>query len=84
MLVQSFQVTNASKPKLTKQYWLCYKVKPPYFEKTVLIGNFTETEDPNECRWKQADGRVALQLIEGQWTCVGTVPGIYSHIYNQI
>jgi hypothetical protein len=46
MMFQSFQVTSASRPKLTKSRWLCYEVKPPYFEGTALIGNFTETEDP--------------------------------------
>jgi hypothetical protein len=38
----------------------------PYSEHIAIIGNFTETEDPNESKWQEEGTRITLQLIEGQ------------------
>lgn len=32
IIVQSFQVGNASRPELTESYWLCYEIKLLYFK----------------------------------------------------
>jgi hypothetical protein len=52
MVVQSFQVANASsRPEMAESHWLFYEIRSTYFEGIILIGNFTETENFNECRW---------------------------------
>lgn len=60
MMLQFFQVTNASTPELIDSCWLCYEIRPPYFEGIALIGNFTETENPSECIWQQGEARLTL------------------------
>lgn len=50
MMFQSFKVNSASRPELAESCWLCYEIRPPDFEGTALIGNFSETENPSECR----------------------------------
>lgn len=83
MIIQSFQVTNATRPKLTESRWLCYDTRPPYFEDIALIRNFTEPESPNEYRWHQEEARLTSQVKESQGTFIETVPIACSHLCNQ-
>ncbi|NXA93107.1 ENV2 protein, partial [Melanocharis versteri] len=72
----SFKVLNQTHPGLTKECWLCYDIRPPFYE---AIGVTTSVRrrngtNPRECLWKQgreSTPRITLTQINRQGACVG-------------
>ena len=83
MIVNTYWVLNSTCPDLTNSCWLCYDVKPPYYEGIAVPGNYTQTRDHRACRWQQrGDARLTLQRVTGQGLCIGNVPQTYQHLCN--
>ncbi|NWV58420.1 ENV1 protein, partial [Daphoenositta chrysoptera] len=76
MIQASYQVLNQTHPELTKECWLCYSNKPPYYEAVGYIGQLREINgsNPSECQWGTRDTStpgITLTSITGQGICVG-------------
>ncbi|NXQ79265.1 ENV1 protein, partial [Nyctibius grandis] len=69
----SYQVINKTHPELTKECWLCFNTKPPYFE-DIGISNrpsLANGSNPRSCRWENGTQGISLQQIRGQGRCIG-------------
>uniref|UniRef100_A0A674HLE4 Envelope glycoprotein n=1 Tax=Taeniopygia guttata TaxID=59729 RepID=A0A674HLE4_TAEGU len=88
LMQASYRALNESKPNLTKECWLCYNVRPPYFE---VIGKpakiqWSSGSNPRECPWNDQKNHaqgITIQLVTGQGKCIGTVPKNYQPLCNQ-
>ncbi|NXC57086.1 ENV2 protein, partial [Aleadryas rufinucha] len=72
----SFKVLNQTHPELTKECWLCYDVRPPFYEAIGIVANITKRNgtNPAECLWRQGKENtpgISLTQINGPGTCVG-------------
>ena len=88
LMQASYRTLNESKPNLTEECWLCYNIRPPYFEAIGKPGRirWSNGSNPRECPW---DGRrnhtqgITIQLVTGQGKCIGTVPEKYQPLCNR-
>ena len=75
----TFKVLNDTYPNLTKECWLCYMVKPLFYE---AIGSTAEHRwvngtNPRECLWKKGQDStpgISLAQVRGKGRCVGNIP----------
>ncbi|NWX38907.1 ENV2 protein, partial [Steatornis caripensis] len=76
LMQTSYQVLNTTNPNLTLDCWLCYNVRPPYFEAIGKPGKvqWSNGSNPQECRWeeqrKHTQG-VTIQMVTGKGKCIG-------------
>ncbi|NXA84950.1 ENV2 protein, partial [Thryothorus ludovicianus] len=76
LMQASYLALNNTKPNLTKECWLCYGVRPPYFE---AIGSLDRTRwsnssNPRECPWRDQRNHtrgITIQSVTGQGKCIG-------------
>ncbi|NXC61281.1 ENV2 protein, partial [Aleadryas rufinucha] len=72
----SYKVLNKNNPKLTKRCWLCYEIKPPFYE---TIGVETKARrmngtNPAQCLWKKGRKQhrgLTLAQVTGKGRCIG-------------
>ncbi|XP_063280693.1 uncharacterized protein LOC134565166 isoform X1 [Prinia subflava] len=74
MLEATFSSLNESNPNLTNPCWLCYDVKPPFYEGVALNIPFSySTADvPHQCRWDTPRRGITLSQVTGQGKCFGS------------
>ncbi|NWI86294.1 ENV2 protein, partial [Pitta sordida] len=72
----SYQILNKTNPNLTKDCWLCYNIRPPYYEGVGVDSNPKRSNEtnPQQCLWRK--GKETLQglilsQVTGQGRCVG-------------
>ncbi|NWS69265.1 ENV2 protein, partial [Crotophaga sulcirostris] len=76
MMQALYLVLNATKPNLTNECWLCYSIRPPYFE-AVGIKNkvkWSNGSNPHECNWgenKNQTQGITMQSVTGKGRCIG-------------
>ncbi|KFU91938.1 hypothetical protein M959_02976, partial [Chaetura pelagica] len=76
MMQASYQVLNKTNPNFTEHCWLCYGVKPPFYE-AVGISNTPTLENnanPAQCNWDTEKLGITLEQVVGRGMCVGKVP----------
>uniref|UniRef100_A0A8V5GR10 Uncharacterized protein n=1 Tax=Melopsittacus undulatus TaxID=13146 RepID=A0A8V5GR10_MELUD len=88
LMQASYRALNESQPNLTKECWLCYNVRPPYFEAIGRVGKiqWSSGSNPRECPWNDQKNHtqgITIQLVTGQGKCIGTVPKNYQSLCNQ-
>ncbi|NXG67697.1 ENV2 protein, partial [Hemiprocne comata] len=71
----TFRVLNQTYPNLTEECWLCYVVRPPFYEAIALAANHTlrNGTNPPECVWnktRESPG-ISLTQVRGSGTCIG-------------
>ncbi|NWT31391.1 ENV2 protein, partial [Cardinalis cardinalis] len=75
MLEATFLSLNKSNPNLTNSCWLCYDVRPPFYEGVALDTPFSySTADaPHQCRWDTPRKGIGITLrqVTGQGRCFG-------------
>lgn len=79
----SYQLLNKTNPNVTKHCWLCFSIRPSYYD---AIGNpgepsRTNENNPLQCSWGK-DIRVTLTQVTGGGRCVCTVPSGKCHLCN--
>ena len=84
MISSGYLTLNASHPDLTNGCWLCYNIRPPYYEAVAFSSRSNVTSDVSACRWQQQPGSGWLTVgsITGIGTCIGTIPKTYQHLCN--
>ncbi|NXR83798.1 ENV2 protein, partial [Pycnonotus jocosus] len=68
-----FLSLNQSNPNVTRSYWLCYDVEPPFYEGVALDVpfNYSAAENPHQCRWDTPRRGITLSQVTGQGKCFG-------------
>ncbi|NXO11658.1 ENV2 protein, partial [Oriolus oriolus] len=72
----SFGILNKTYPNLTKECWLCYNIRPPFYE---AIGSSAKARrvngtNPAQCLWKkgkESTPGLTMAQITGKGRCVG-------------
>ena len=84
MISSAYLTLNASYPDLTNGCWLCYNIRPPYYEAVAFSSGFNVTADVSACRWQQqpGTGHLTVSSITGIGTCIGAIPETYQHLCN--
>ncbi|NXK70432.1 ENV2 protein, partial [Sylvietta virens] len=67
MLEATFSSLNESNPNLTDSCWLCYDVKPPFYEGIALNipFSYSTAEVPHQCRWNTPRRGITLRHVTG-------------------
>uniref|UniRef100_A0A8B9GK89 Envelope glycoprotein n=1 Tax=Amazona collaria TaxID=241587 RepID=A0A8B9GK89_9PSIT len=76
VVTASYQVLNKTNPNLTEHCWLCYGMRPPFYEAigvsdTPIRINGT---NPAQCIWDTEKQGITLAQVVGSGVCVGKVP----------
>ncbi|NXS51871.1 ENV1 protein, partial [Brachypteracias leptosomus] len=69
----SFQILNKTAPNLTEHCWLCYGVKPPFYE-AVGVSDPPIRENsanPAQCKWDTRKQGITLEQVVGSGVCIG-------------
>ena len=83
MMINTYRVLNSTRPDLTSSCWLCYDIRPPYYEGIAFLGIYIQTRDHRACQWQQkGDARLTLQRVTRQGLCLGNVPQTYQRLCN--
>ncbi|NXW39462.1 ENV1 protein, partial [Phaetusa simplex] len=68
-----YQVLNKTNPDLTEHCWLCYGIKPPFYEAVGVsdtpIG--ANGRNPAQCIWDADKRGITLTQAAGRGVCVG-------------
>ncbi|NXB19917.1 ENV2 protein, partial [Rhagologus leucostigma] len=76
LIQASYQVLNTTNPNLTGRCWLCYDIKPPFYE---AVGVTTKAKringsNPSQCVWKKESSQsqgITLAQVSGKGRCIG-------------
>ncbi|NXW51199.1 ENV1 protein, partial [Nyctiprogne leucopyga] len=69
----AYQTLNESNPDATTSCWLCYDVKPPFYEGIALATPYhmSSKDNPSQCNWNDSKAGITLQHVRGQGLCIG-------------
>jgi hypothetical protein len=61
---------------MTTSCWLCYDVRPPFYETIGLNVTYdiSISENPTQCSWGDHKRGLTIQQVSSQGTCLGKVP----------
>ncbi|NXP98950.1 ENV2 protein, partial [Vidua macroura] len=75
LMKASYQALNTSNPNATKHCWLCYDIKPPFYEAIGVTDPATmdNESNPRQCLWSQKRQKqgITLQHVTGKGRCIG-------------
>ncbi|NWI64531.1 ENV1 protein, partial [Todus mexicanus] len=73
MIQASYQVLNKTNPNLTEHCWLCYGVKPPFYEAVGVSNRPIQMNSTNaaQCIWDTEKQGITLAQVVGSGVCVG-------------
>ncbi|NXS77153.1 ENV1 protein, partial [Pandion haliaetus] len=73
MMQASYQVLNKTNPNLTEHCWLCYGIKPPFYEAIGVSDNpiLEDAPNPAQCIWDTEKQGITLARVVGSGVCVG-------------
>ncbi|NXI20650.1 ENVT1 protein, partial [Irena cyanogastra] len=74
----SFKVLNSTYPNLAQECWLCYDIRPPFYEAVGSAARIkrSNSTNPVECQWvkrnitDEAPG-ITISRVTGNGTCIG-------------
>lgn len=83
----SFNILNKTHPELTEECWLCYNIRPPFYEAIGVATKIRRVNgtNPAGCFWKQnkeISQGITLSSVTDQGRCVGEVPKDKQHLCN--
>ncbi|NWV30475.1 ENV2 protein, partial [Origma solitaria] len=73
LMQASYQVLNMTNPNLTEHCWLCYGIKPPFYEAIGSTGEakWVNGTNPAQCLWEKNKQGITLVQVRGKGRCVG-------------
>ncbi|NXN95295.1 ENV1 protein, partial [Rhinopomastus cyanomelas] len=74
LLNSTYQLLNSTNPNMTANCWLCYDVRPPFYEGVGIPSKpeLVSGSNPPRCLWNATSNPgVTMQHILGQGRCVG-------------
>ncbi|NWS79239.1 ENV2 protein, partial [Trogon melanurus] len=72
-LVQAaYHTLNHTNSNVTRSCWLCYDIKPPFYEGIALNipVNISNQDNPTQCKWGERQMGITLQQVKGQGVCI--------------
>ncbi|NXM86434.1 ENV1 protein, partial [Oenanthe oenanthe] len=73
LMYAAYQVLNATKPDLTEHCWLCFDIKPPFYEAIGVTekARWSNGSNPTQCDCKgtQTQG-ITLAAVTGKGRCI--------------
>uniref|UniRef100_A0A8C0IBX5 Envelope glycoprotein n=1 Tax=Bubo bubo TaxID=30461 RepID=A0A8C0IBX5_BUBBB len=89
ILMASYQFLNTTNPNLTKHCWLCFDVKPPFYEAIGVTSKprYMDGSNPAQCIWNRKDGQqqgISMLQVSGQGSCLGIIPPQKKHLCKEI
>jgi hypothetical protein len=72
----AFLTLNHTNPNMTTSCWLCYDMRPPFYEAIGLNVTYdiSTSENPTQCSWEDCKRGLTIQQVSSQGTCLGKVP----------
>ncbi|NWX93856.1 ENV1 protein, partial [Nothoprocta pentlandii] len=73
VMMAAYVALNQTNPNATSSCWLCYDIRPPYYEAIGINTTFKySTEDsPQQCNWGDQKVGITLESVKGQGVCIG-------------
>ncbi|NXR28299.1 ENV1 protein, partial [Cinclus mexicanus] len=74
LLSATFSVLSVTQPNLTEHCWLCFSIKPPFYEAIGVIQKAKRINgsNPNQCNWKEPSrSGITLASVTGKGQCIG-------------
>ncbi|NXL82777.1 ENV1 protein, partial [Leptocoma aspasia] len=70
-----YRVLNVTNPKFTEQCWLCFSIRPPFYEAIGVLEKARRVEgsNPPQCTWNDTQTHQGLTLSAVTWKglCIG-------------
>ncbi|NWI00849.1 ENV2 protein, partial [Tichodroma muraria] len=71
----SYQILNKTNPQLTESCWLCYGIRPPFYEAVGIESKakWVNRTNPAQCLWKKGKDQVqglTLGQVTGKGRCI--------------
>ena len=72
----AFMALNHTDPNVTQSCWLCYNLRPTFYEAIGLNVSYNLSSDPNppQCPCEERKIGLTMEEVWGQGVCLGTVP----------
>lgn len=84
LIQASYQVLNATNPNITRLCWLCYDIRPPFYEAIGVTSKASRINgsNPGQCLWNQDKTRqgITVSQVSGRERCIGKVPREKEHL----
>lgn len=81
ILQASFDVLNRTYPNMTQECWLCFDIRPPFYEAVGSLAEITTSNDdnPRGCKWSDREitekqPGITIPRVMGNGLCIGKVP----------
>ncbi|NWV42012.1 ENV1 protein, partial [Grantiella picta] len=75
MVQASYRALNETNPNMTEACWLCYNIRPPYYEAIAVNQpyKYSNAVTSPACRWagKKRENGMTLQHVRGKGSCIG-------------
>ncbi|KAF1413420.1 MLV-related proviral Env polyprotein, partial [Spheniscus humboldti] len=73
MMQASYHALNKTNPNLTEHCWLCYGIKPPFYEAVGISDLPMRSNDlnPAQCIWGVDKQKITLMEVVGSGMCIG-------------
>ncbi|NXY56523.1 ENV1 protein, partial [Callaeas wilsoni] len=73
LMQASYLVLNKTNPNLMEHCWLCYGVKPPFYEAVGVsdIPTWSNGTNPAQCKWNTEKQGITLEQVVGSGVCAG-------------
>ncbi|NWT18763.1 ENV2 protein, partial [Vireo altiloquus] len=74
LLKEVYSVLNATTPNLTEHCWLCFDVRPLFYEAVGVQTKFrlSNQTNPSQCNWNDPQTKgVTLTDVTGKGRCIG-------------
>ncbi|NWS38078.1 ENV1 protein, partial [Probosciger aterrimus] len=70
LLNSTYQILNFTNPDLTTYCWLCYDIRPPFYEAIAIPfePKLMNESNPKQCLWntgKENDPGITMQQVSG-------------------
>ncbi|NWI84253.1 ENV2 protein, partial [Dryoscopus gambensis] len=68
----SYNILNSTYPELTEHCWLCYGMKPPFYEAVGVTEKFKRVTgtNPRQCTWGRETQGITLTQVTGKGRCI--------------
>ncbi|NWQ85165.1 ENV1 protein, partial [Burhinus bistriatus] len=69
----SYRALTKTNPNLTEHCWLCYGIKPPFYEAVGISDPPTRSNNSNpaQCIWSVEKQGITLEQVVGSGVCIG-------------
>ncbi|NXM04701.1 ENV2 protein, partial [Tyrannus savana] len=74
ILQASYHVLNFTNPNITEHCWLCYDIRPPFYEAIGIASEVTKVNgaNPAQCLWSEENRQgLTMSQVSGVGRCIG-------------